>query len=331
MSRSSHANTKAESVNRSLCHSTAILLFLIWEGHLFLIVIGGDPSAAGAKVLLLGLLVALGVGGLAGLSGNQAGVALLDGGNLDTLLLGQSDGELIVAVAQDEDVAGAGGELMAVLVLQVGNIEGTGVLLDADNLSDTSTVGSAGEHGNLAGAHLDDLVDLAGGGVDQEGVADGGLGGRIADAAAVVGGGDGDAASGGEDVSDLAELDVALSLANLDLSEAALDVVQQTEAVAALGDLDDVHEAGGELGVDADAAVDLDQALTEDHLTFAGVQSVLQAVAEDDQEWEALADLVGSTTGARSEDASQLAEHPVLRSEESLQVQTWATSHDYKQ
>jgi len=281
--------------------------------------------------LLLGILVALGVGGLAGLGGDQAGIALLDWGNLDTLLLGEGDGELVVGVAQDEDVASAGGELVTVLVLQVSDIEGTRVLLDADDLTDTASVGTSSEHGDLAGAHLDDLVDLSSGGVQEDGVTDGGLGGRIADAAAVVGGGNGNTSGGGEDVGDLAELDVALSLSDLDLSEAALDVIHKTEAVATLGDLDDVHETSGELGVDADAAVDLDQALTEDHLAFAGVQSVLQAVAEDDQEWEALTELVGSTTGAGGEDASQLAEHPVLWSEESLQVQAWSTSHDYKQ
>ena len=63
-------------------------------------------------------------------------------------------------------------------------------------------------------------------------------------------------------------------------SEASLHVVDDAEVLAGLLDLDDVHEAGGELGVSPRLAVDLDQALLHDRLDLLHGQGVLQTVPE---------------------------------------------------
>ena len=56
-------------------------------------------------------------------------------------------------------------------------------------------------------------------------------------------------------------------------------------------------------------------------------QGVLETVTEDDEEGQALTELVGSGTGSGSEDTSQLGEHPVLGREKALHVQLGSTGH----
>lgn len=78
------------------------------------------------------------------------------------------------------------------------------------------------------------------------------------------------------DTLDLAEL--VFSLLGLDTvdGETALGVVDETEVLAGLLNRDDVHEAGGEGGVGADLAIDLDKTLHQDGLDLTAVESVLQ-------------------------------------------------------
>ena len=61
-------------------------------------------------------------------------------------------------------------------------------------------------------------------------------------------------------------------------SEASLHVVDDPEVLASLVDLDDVHEAGGELRVGPGLAIDLDQTLLHDGLHLLHVECVLQTV-----------------------------------------------------
>ena len=63
-------------------------------------------------------------------------------------------------------------------------------------------------------------------------------------------------------------------------SEASLHVVDDPEVLASLVDLDDVHEAGGELRVGPSLAIDLDQTLLHDGLNLLHGDGVLQAVPE---------------------------------------------------
>lgn len=58
--------------------------------------------------------------------------------------------------------------------------------------------------------------------------------------------------------------------------ETALGIVDEAEVLACLIDRDDVHEAGGICDIGADLAVYFDEALHDDGLGFAGVESILQ-------------------------------------------------------
>ena len=103
----------------------------------------------------------------------------------------------------------------------------------------------------------------------------------------------------------LAKLD-ALALAELVLcllsgdavdGEAALGVVDQTEVLASLLNGDDIHETGREGAVGADLAVDLDQALLDDGLDLVAVKRILEAVAEEDNQRQRVAELVRTGGG----------------------------------
>lgn len=113
------------------------------------------------------------------------------------------------------------------------------------------------------------------------------------------------------DALDLAEL--VLSLLGLDAvdGEAALGVVDETEVLASLLDVDDVHEARGEGKVGADLAIDLDETLHEDRLGLAVVQGVLEAVADEDDQGHAVAVLVRTGRGLGGVDTGQLVQEPV--------------------
>jgi hypothetical protein len=91
---------------------------------------------------------------------------------------------------------------------------------------------------------------------------------------------------------DLAELVLCLLVCYPVDGEAALGVVDETEVLAGLLDGDNVHQSRREGGVGADLAVNLDEALHEDGIDLAGVESVLQTVAEEDDQRQRVAELV---------------------------------------
>jgi hypothetical protein len=99
---------------------------------------------------------------------------------------------------------------------------------------------------------------------------------------------------------DLAELVLCLLVCYPVDGEAALGVVDKAEVLAGLLDRDDVHQSRGESGVSADLSIDLDEALHEDGIDLAGVESVLQTVAEEDDQRQRVAELVRTGGGLGS-------------------------------
>lgn len=119
---------------------------------------------------------------------------------------------------------------------------------------------------------------------------------------------------------DLAELE--LSLLSLDAvdGEAALGVVDETEVLAGLLEGDYVHEAGGEGGVGADLAVNLNQTLHQDGLDLTTVQGVLETVADEDDQGKTVAQLVGTGGGLGSVGSGHLVQEPVAGRAKALLV-----------
>lgn len=113
------------------------------------------------------------------------------------------------------------------------------------------------------------------------------------------------------DALDLAKLILGLLLLDAVDGEAALGVVDEAEVLARLLDGDDIHEAGRVGDVGTDLAVDLDQALHHDGLGLAVVERILEAVADEDDQRHALAELVRTGRRARGVGTRQLVEKPV--------------------
>lgn len=110
---------------------------------------------------------------------------------------------------------------------------------------------------------------------------------------------------------DLSEL--VLGLLSLDTvdSETALGIVDKAEVLAGLLDGDDIHEASWVGGIGADLSVDLDQALHDDGLGLASIESILQAVTDEDDQRHAVAELVWTWGWARRIGTGQFVQEPV--------------------
>jgi len=206
-------------------------------------------------------------------------VSLLSDGELDTLSLGKGDVRL-VALADDEDISNPGSEGVAVGVLDVDNVEGAGMSLTGHDGSHPTGVTSSSYHAQVTGIELDGVLDLAGGDVHLDTVVhlDDGVG--VADGPAVSGVEIGDGVGAGLDLPDLAELVLGLLRSDPVNSEPSLHVVDDTEVLSGLLNLDNIHEASRELRISAGLSVNLDQPLLEDGLDLLGVEGILQTVPE---------------------------------------------------
>lgn len=253
-----------------------------------------------------------------------------------------------IGVANDEDVVQAGGEGLAVSVAHGDNVERSRVLLDEGNGTHAASVTSTGDHGQLAKLELNKINHLAGGDVNLDNVVHLHEGVGVSKGAAIVCHNKGDLLLGDLLSLDLAKLILLLLIADAVKHVALLGVIDQAELVAGLGDLDDIHETGREVGIGADLAIDHDVLVLADHVGLLASQSVLKSVSEHDNQRQGLSELVRTLGRARGliyrancsergvsdeelgrftdnnhetyPDAVHLGKHPVLGSIQSLQV-----------
>ena len=254
---------------------------------------------------------------------------LLDDGELDSVALGQRDHRLST-LTDDEHVGETSGELVTHGVAHVHDIEGAEVAITTDDHTHTTNVVTLRDEAQVAHLELDVANDLVRLDVHLHGVVHlhGGVG--EADRAGVVRHDERDLLGGQLALHHLAQLELGLSLIDAVEHEASLHIVEQTEAVRAVlkGDhiypshpnASQTHETGGEGGVRAHLAIDLHQALHADHLHFVIRQSVLQTVADDQQQGQALSLLVGTAARLGSPHTTHLVQHPVLRSVQTLHM-----------
>jgi hypothetical protein len=121
---------------------------------------------------------------LATKSVGPAAVTLLSDGELDTLALGEGDPGLLLS--DDDNVGLTSGELVVNGILQVDNVEATIVTLTVGDDTNTAHVATTGDHDDDTSVELDEVLDLASGKVNLDGVVDldGGVG--VTDATHVV-------------------------------------------------------------------------------------------------------------------------------------------------
>merc|ERR1719444_64066 len=253
-------------------------------------------------------------------------VSLLSDGELDSLGLGKGDVRL-VALADDEDVSNPGSEGVTVGVLDVDDVEGSGMSLTGHDGTHPAGVTPSSDHTQVARVELDRVLDLAGGDVHLDAVVhpDDGVG--ITDGAAVGGVQVGDGVGAGLDLPDFAQLVLGLLGSDPVHGEPSLHVVDHAEVLAGLLNLDNIHEASGELGISAGLAVNLDEPLLQDGLDLLGVEGVLQAVPDEQSDGQRGGLLVGSGSGLDGEGSSKFIQHPGLGRRQTLKMLLGSTGH----
>ena len=153
------------------------------------------------------------------------------------------------------------------------------------------------------------------------------LGVGVADGAAIMGGDVGHAALAKLQALDLAQLERSLLGVNAHGHEAALEIVQDAEVLASLGDGNDVHHAERVSGIATDLVVHSDVArlVSADFDSLLAGESVFQSVAEQDRQGNALSKLVGSSRGTGGVNTSKFVQTPVRWCPHALHMLLWSS------
>merc|ERR1712212_1134014 len=183
------------------------------------------------------------------------------------------------------------------------------VLLPRDHGANTPSVSSSSDHAKVSNLEGDDVLHFVGGQVQLDAVIHLGVGVRITDGATITGVQVRNTLGSSGNGPHPAQLVGSLRGSDPVNGEASLDVVGDPEVLSSLVDLDNVHEAGGELGVSPGLAVNLDQTLLHDSLPLLHGDSVLQTVPEEESNREALTLLVGAGARLHSEHTAKFAPH----------------------
>jgi len=222
-------------------------------------------------------------------------LGLLNERKSDTLALGERD-HVLLADTHAENVGKTGGEGVATSVLNVGNLIGTGMVLDVLQDTDATDVVTTSAENGGAILKLDNGFDGTGLQVELDGIVKLDVGVGEADSPAVVGNDIGDLVLADLLLDNLAELELSLFVVNSVRLEAALDVIEDTEVLAGLPDGDDVHEAEGVPVILSFSVVNFDVGtlVLHDLDAFLVGESKLETVLKENRHGDALTELVGA-------------------------------------
>merc|ERR1712167_142724 len=255
---------------------------------------------------------------------SKALLALLKNVVTETLAAGQGDGQLVILATDDEDVVDASGERTPLAVLNVDDLEGTDMLLTTSDDTNTALILTTGDDALSAHLEFDGVGPLASGNVHLDHIVQLGVGVGVPDGTAIVGADIRHTLGTDGHFLDTAHLELVLVGEVLVVQavddEATLGIEEHTEMLVGLVNADDIHEPDWKVGVGAHLAVDLDEALHEDLLHLLAGEGVFEAVAQHEDERQALAQLVGTRRGTGSPGAAHLVKHPVLGGVEAFHV-----------
>jgi len=216
---------------------------------------------------------------------------------------------------------------MTLRVLQVRDLETSGMLLTMGEDTDTPNIVSTGDHADVAVLELADTLNLVGVQVKTDGVVNLDLRIRETDGTSIMGDEGHNALGRLLNLVDTAHLVGSLIRRDLSQDETTLGVVQEAEVLLGLLDGDDIHKSSRILDVGSALAINLDGTLDEDRLGFLVVQGVFQSVAEEHNQRKALAELVGTSGRTRSPNSGELSKHPVAWRSDALHMTLRASGH----
>lgn len=236
-------------------------------------------------------------------------ITVFGDGQFHTTSTGKGDRRFAMG-ADDLNVPNTGGESSVEDVPDMDNVVTSDVFLSAEDGSHSALVTTTSAHdktSDLEGESVDDLVLLQ---VKLDRVVDLDDWIRVTDGAAIVSDDEWDTL-----ISELNTLDFAKLVGGFFGTDSVdgktpLDVEHDSEVLPGLFDGDDIHEAGGELGVSSDLVVNLDESLGNDQGDFTPCQGVFETVSEEHAQRKTLAQLVRTWVGSRSVSATKLVEHP---------------------
>jgi len=240
-------------------------------------------------------------------------LAFLGDGETDSLALGEGDVGL-VGLADHKHIAQTGGHGVVRGILDVDDLKGSRVLLPVGDGAYTSQVTASSDHAQVTAVKFDVVCDLASGYVHLDSVVDLDKRVWVAYGASVMGAKIGHSLGSGPHLANLAQLELGFFAANSVDNESSLDVVDETEVLSSLVDGDDIHESSRVGDVSAHLAVDLDKTLHHDLLGLHVGQSVLETVAQEDDEGQTFSQLVRSSGCTGSKVSIELPKHPMLGS-----------------
>jgi len=205
-------------------------------------------------------------------------------------------------------------------VLDVDDVETTGVSLSGLDGTDSPDVLTADDLADVTGLELDPVGDFGGLDVELDAVANPYIGVGVSEGSSVVCDEKGNVVLGSLDLLDSAELVGGLLSADSVYHESAFGVVDESKVLVGLVNSDDIHESSGVLDISPDLAVNLDHTAHHDLLALLAAESVVQAVSDENGQRKAFSELVRASIGSERVDATGLAQHPVVRCRKGLQM-----------
>jgi len=249
----------------------------------------------------------------------SSGVSLLDEGKSDTITL--RDGDSVgLTVTNNENVGESGGESVSLGVLDVANIEGTWMLFDGSDVSNSTDVVSTDKEDSSSNLELDNTADGLALEIKLDGVVDLDVWVRESNGSTVVGNDMWNLSLADLLLDDLAKFEFSFLGVNSVWLESSLDVIKDSEVLVGLLNGDNIHGSEREFWVSSDLAVNLDQTflILDDLSSFLVGHSVLQSLLEKDVERNALSCLMWTSGWFGSIHSLEFSKVPLLWSVNSL-------------
>lgn len=162
-------------------------------------------------------------------------------------------------------------------ILYVNNVKRSRMPLTGDDGSNSPQVTASSDHAQVTSIEVNVVHDLSSSDVNLDGVIDLDDWVGIPDGASIVGNQERNSTGTNLDTLHLAELVLGFIISNTVDSVTTLNIIDQTEVLVGLLNGDNIHESSRVVGVSADLAVDLDEALHHNFLDFSAIECVLQA------------------------------------------------------
>jgi hypothetical protein len=250
----------------------------------------------------------------------NSSLSLFDEAELDTFTLGNGDSRGLT-VTNDENVLQPGGENIALHISDVGNIEGTLMLLDRLKNTNTTNIVSSNEHNRGTVGELDNRLDITSGEINLDRIVDGDVGVRISHGSTVMGSNVRDLLLVDGLFNNLAELELGLIRGDRVSLEAALGVKEDSEVLVSFLDRDDVHVTKRETRISSRFTINLDETiLILDNLSgLLSVEGITESLLEENVEGDALSKLVRTRGRPGRVNTLKFSKVPLLGSSNSLQ------------